>query len=68
MRNSKNYSPKEFSTITGVKLRKIYVDLSQGLIPHYRVGKIILIPESSKNIYLGPLLGEQKSHEQEGWK
>jgi len=65
MQNSKNYSPKEFSKITGVKLRKVYVDLSQGLIPHYRVGKSILIPESLKNIYLGPLIGKQKNHDQE---
>ncbi len=63
MQNRKNLSPKEFSKVTGVKLRKIYVDLSQGLIPHYRVGKIILIPESSENTYLGPLLGKQKSQE-----
>jgi len=63
MQNRKNLSPKEFSIITGVKLRKIYMDLNQGLIPHYRVGTIILIPKSSQNIYLGPLLGKQKSQE-----
>jgi len=63
MHTDKNLSPKEFSKITGIKLRKIYRDISEGLIPHYRVGKSILIPESSKITYLGPLRGRQKNQE-----
>ena len=61
VQHEENYSASQFSKLTGIGLRKIYDDLAKGLIPHYRVGKKILIPESSKEVYLGPLLGSNVS-------
>ena len=62
MDNEKNYTAKEFSVLTGVKLRKLYADIRKGLVPHYRVGKTIIIPGSSQKEYLGPLLSKNNCY------
>lgn len=57
MQNKKNLSPKEFSKITGVKLRKIYVDL-RVKVEEYR---IIEIADST------PELPEQLGTKEKFW-